>query len=158
MSELHSSIDLPYSIDKLWSVLPDLNKYDEWMTIHTGFKGDVPAIEDIKVGTKFSEIVTLMGMANTVEWTVQEFTPADKVLSAKRGAFKLGGTGMAGVEAVIKSSVEEIDADNTRVNVDSSFTGQMLTGAIGTAIDKAVQEELENSVARLKELLAKELG
>ncbi|EUA69445.1 hypothetical protein I540_2362 [Mycobacteroides abscessus subsp. bolletii 1513] len=74
MSELHSSIDLPYSIDKLWSVLPDLNKYDEWMTIHTGFKGDVPAIEDIKVGTKFSEIVTLMGMANTVEWTVQEFT------------------------------------------------------------------------------------
>ncbi len=96
MSELHSSIDLPYSIDKLWSVLPDLNKYDEWMTIHTGFKGDVPAIEDIKVGTKFSEIVTLMGMANTVEWTVQEFTPADEVLSAKRGAFKLGGTGMAG--------------------------------------------------------------
>ena len=65
---------------------------------------------------------------------------------------------MAGVEAIIKSSVEEIDADNTRVNVDSSFTGQMLTGAIGTAIDKAVQEELENSVARLKELLAKELG
>ncbi|CPY83170.1 Toxin [Mycobacteroides abscessus] len=44
------------------------------------------------------------------------------------------------------------------MNVDSSFTGQMLTGAIGTAIDKAVQEELENSVARLKELLAKELG
>lgn len=158
MSELHSTVDLPYSIDKLWSVLPDLNKYDEWMTIHTGFKGDVPSIDDLKVGSKFSEIITLMGMANTVEWTVKEFSTAEEVLANKRGAFKLNGTGMAGVEATIVSSVEEIDPNNTKVNVDSSFTGQMLTGAIGTAIDKAVQAELENSVSRLKELLAKELG
>lgn len=84
--------------------------------------------------------------------------PGRRGAVGQAGCLQAGRHRHGGVEAVIKSSVEEIDADNTRVNVDSSFTGQMLTGAIGTAIDKAVQEELENSVARLKELLAKELG
>lgn len=157
-STLRSTVDLPYGVHALWSILPDLHNYDQWMSIHREFVGDVPGIQDMKEGTTFSEVVTLMGVSNTIEWTVLQFTGLDEVLAGREGAFTIRGSGMAGVDATIVSRVEQIDEHNTRVTVDSSFTGQMFTGPLGAVLDKVVQQELDNSVARLKEFLASEIG
>ncbi len=150
MPEIKRSIELPASVEKLWDKLSDISTMEEWMTIHTSFKGDVPAAGDIKAGDKYTEVVTLMGMANTIEWTVQEANTAEEVLSTKKGSFKVTGTGMAGVNATIAVAVDGTAGDSTLVNLDAIFEGQMLVGAIGNAIDKAVGEELDNSLEKLK--------
>ncbi len=150
MPEIKRSIELPASVEKLWDKLSDISTMEEWMTIHTSFKGDVPAAGDIKAGDKYTEVVTLMGMANTIEWTVQEANTAEQVLSTKQGSFKVTGTGMAGVAATIAVAVDGTAGDSTIVNLDAIFEGAMLVGAIGNAIDKAVGEELDNSLEKLK--------
>lgn len=154
MSELHTTIELAATAEEVWSVISDLQAMEEWMTIHTSFKGEIPAIGKVKVGTKISEVVTLLGMANTVEWTVDELTDVDDLLATNAGGLKLSGTGMAGVEAWIKMNISPAGEGKTVVTIDAEFTGQMLVGAIGKAVDKAVQQELETSLAKLDELLA----
>ncbi|MFX0578901.1 type II toxin-antitoxin system Rv0910 family toxin [Nocardia nepalensis] len=150
MPQIHRTIELTASVDRLWNQLSDINNFSDWMTIHTSFKGAVPAAGEIKVGDSYTEVVTLMGMANTIEWTVREASTPEEVLSAKKGAFKVTGTGMAGVEATIEVGVDGTEGEVTRVDLNALFAGQMLVGAIGNAIDKAVGEELDASLEKLK--------
>jgi hypothetical protein len=150
MPEIIRTIELPATVDKLWEKLSDINNFEDWMTIHTSFKGDVPAAGQIKAGDTYTEVVTLMGMANTIEWTVREAVTPEEVLSTKKGSFRVTGTGMAGVEATIEVGVDGTEGDSTRVDLNAKFVGQMLVGAIGNAIDKAVGEELDASLEKLK--------
>ena len=150
MPEIVRTIDLPATVDKLWEKLSDINNFEDWMTIHTSFKGEVPAAGQIKAGDTYTEVVTLMGMANTIEWTVREAVTPEEVLSTKKGSFRVTGTGMAGVEATIEVGVDGTEGDTTRVDLNAKFIGQMLVGAIGNAIDKAVGEELDASLEKLK--------
>lgn len=153
MPEIRRTIELAASVDRLWNQLSDINNFEDWMTIHTGFKGSVPAAGEIKVGDTYTEVVTLMGMANTIEWTVREANTPEEVLSSRKGAFKVTGSGMAGVEATIMVGVDGTAGDITRVDLNAQFEGQMLVGAIGNAIDKAVGEELDASLEKLRAVI-----
>ena len=134
---------LPCSPEKAWSTVSDLNRFEEWLTIHQGWKSELPA--DIKVGTKITEVVSVMGMANKIEWTVEEYEEPT--------ALKISGTGMAGVKVSFTLAVRP-DGDHTVAEIDAEFTGQMIVGPIGAAVGKSTKAELETSLAKLAELLA----
>jgi carbon monoxide dehydrogenase subunit G len=142
MPEMKTSIQLPVSVEKAWGVVSDLGRYEEWMTIHKGWKSELPT--EIQQGTQVTEVISLMGMDNKVEWTFDEYEPLHSC--------KMSGTGLAGVKASIELSVAEL-ADATEITIDAIFEGQMLVGAIGQAIEKNVQLELEKSLAQLHDLL-----
>lgn len=150
MGEIVRTVELPAPVSTLWEQLSDISKFEDWMTIHRSFKGSVPEAGEIKAGDTYTEVVELMGMANTIEWTVREAVTPEEVLQTKKGSFKVTGTGMAGVEATIEVGVDGTAGDSTRVDLNAIFAGQMLVGAIGNAIDKAVGEELDASLEKLK--------
>ncbi len=90
MPQIVETIELPAPPLKVWSVVSDFGRYEEWMGMHKKWKGELPAPEDVKAGIRISEVIGIMGMDNTIEWTLEEFDPPK--------ATKLTGTGMAGVK------------------------------------------------------------
>lgn len=142
MATVNVATELPAPPEKVWAVLADPNKFEDWLTIHQGWRGDIPA--EVGVGTQLSEIVTVMGMANKIDWTVQEYDPPSSM--------KIAGAGMAGVQVSFTLSVESSGEWST-AKIDAEFTGQMVVGALGTAVEKNSKAELEKSLAKLGELL-----
>lgn len=128
--------------EKVWTVLTDLSRYAEWLSIHQKWSSELPA--QLTQGTRVTEVISVMGMANKIEWTIDEYqAPRIAVLS---------GTGMAGVKIQFTMSVERI-GDGSKASIDVSFTGQMVTGAIGTAVAKAAKKDLEESINTLAGLI-----
>ncbi len=134
---------LPCSPEKAWSTVSDLSRFEEWLTIHQGWKSELPA--EIDVGSKITEVVSVMGMANKIEWTVQQYDEPHSLT--------ISGTGMAGVKVSFTLTVEP-EGEGSKAIIDAEFSGQMIVGPIGTAVGKNTKSELEESVRKLAELVA----
>jgi len=142
MASVTATVEFPAPPEKVWSTMSDPNRYEEWLTIHQGWRGEIPA--ELSVGTKLTEIVSVMGMANKIEWTVDEYEPPSKV--------KISGTGMAGVQVSFTLSVMPTGS-GSQASIAAEFTGQMVVGAIGAAVEKQSKKELDASLAKLAELV-----
>lgn len=57
--------------ETVWKVLSNPQRFEEWLTLHTKWSSEPPA--ELTQGSQIKEVVTIMGMANTIEWTVEEF-------------------------------------------------------------------------------------
>jgi carbon monoxide dehydrogenase subunit G len=143
MASVNVSVELPAGQEKVWSAMADLSRFDEWLTIHQGWRSELP--DSIEVGSRMTEIVSVMGMANKIEWTVDAYVPP--------GSLTISGTGMAGVKVSFTLSVEPL-GDKAKATIDAEFSGQMVVGPIGMAVEKNSRSELEKSLAKLAELVA----
>lgn len=143
MGKINATATFPASADKVWAVISDPSQYEHWLTIHTKWK-EVP--EAFSKGAKASEVVTMLGMPNTIEWTVDEFdAPSTMTIS---------GTGMAGVRTTFALSVAEDGSGNSTAQIDAEFEGAMITGALGKAVEKDAQANLDESLANVARLVA----
>lgn len=145
MAEVSVTQVLPVGPDAAFAALADLNGFENWLKIHQSWKSELPAAEDIKVGTQMTEVVSVMGMANKIEWTVTEAN-APKSMAIE-------GTGMAGVKIKFTLSVAETPA-GADATIDAEFNGTMVVGPIGKAIAKNTHADLEESLAQLAANLA----
>ncbi|WP_328611630.1 SRPBCC family protein [Amycolatopsis sp. NBC_00345] len=142
MGQINASVELPAAPAKVWQEFSNPSNFEKWLTIHTKWKGEVPA--EFSQGAQVSEVVTMLGMPNTITWTVDEFqAPAKLVIS---------GTGMAGVKVSFALSVEA-DGDGARATIDAEFSGQMIVGALGKAVEKDGKKNLDASLEKFKELI-----
>jgi carbon monoxide dehydrogenase subunit G len=148
MASVVAEVALPASAESVWALLSDPHRFDEWLTIHAGWVGDVPA--EFVAGTKVSEKVVLLGMANKVDWTVEAVEPPS---ADAAGLFKMSGTGMAGVTVGMSISVAPA-GDSSTASITSEFAGQMIVGALGKAVEKEAHKNLDESMAKLSSLLA----
>ncbi|MEC3977309.1 type II toxin-antitoxin system Rv0910 family toxin [Amycolatopsis sp. H20-H5] len=142
MTKVNVTVSLPSTPEKTWDTMSDLARFEEWLTIHQRWSGELPA--EIKAGAKITEVVSVMGMANKIEWTVDEYD-APRSLS-------ISGLGMAGVKVSFTLSVSA-EGEGSRAEIDAEFTGQMIVGPIGMAVGKSTRGELDKSVAKLAELV-----
>ncbi|MBJ8338818.1 MULTISPECIES: SRPBCC family protein [Antrihabitans] len=142
MASVSVSANLPGAPEKTWDALSDLARWEEWLTIHQGWRSDLPT--EITLGSKFTEVVAVMGMANKIEWTVAEVEVPKLV--------KITGTGMAGVTIEFVLSVQS-DGAGSIATVDASFTGAMIVGPIGKAVAKNAKADLEKSLEKFAELV-----
>jgi uncharacterized protein YndB with AHSA1/START domain len=143
MASVTATVEFSAPPEKVWAVMADPNRYEEWLTIHQGWRGEIPA--ELQVGTKLTEIVSVMGMANKIEWTVEVYQPPSTV--------KISGTGMAGVQVSFTLSVTPTDS-GSRAAIDAEFTGQLVVGAIGAAVEKQSRKELDASLEKLAGLVS----
>lgn len=150
MPESHVVTELPCSPEKAWAVLSDMSRFEEWMTIHDKWSTDVPAT--VEVGTKVTEQLTIMGMTNKIEWTVDEYNPPNSL--------KISGIGLAGAQIAFTLSVgagagsDASSGSTAEVRIDAEFTGQMMVGAIGQAVERNAAIELDKSLVQLAALVA----
>lgn len=142
MASVSVSANLPAAPDKTWGALSDLSRWEEWLTIHQGWKSELPT--EVALGATFTEVVSVMGMANKIEWTVTEVDAPNLV--------RIAGTGMAGVTVEFTLKVEA-DGTGSKAIIDASFKGTMIVGPIGKAVAKNAAADLEASLAKFAELV-----
>lgn len=142
MSRITASTTIPARPEAVWSVFADPASYEKWFTIHTKWKDRPDAFSE---GAKASEVVTMLGMPNTIEWTVQEYTEPTRLT--------ISGTGMAGVRTTFALSVVSDGNGGSTATIDAEFTGQMITGALGKAVEKDAQNNLDESLANVATLV-----
>lgn len=144
MGQINTTLELAASPEKAFEVATDPSRYEEWMTIHSKWKGDVP--EKFEQGAQVTEVVSMLGMPNTITWTVDEFDAPHRL--------SMSGTGMAGVKVNIGIEVEPHGEGGSTLKLSTSFEGQMIVGAIGKAVEKDGQKQLELSLEKFQALLS----
>lgn len=144
MGKVNAAVTIPATPDKVWAAISTPSTYEEWMTIHTKWKSDVPEV--FSEGVVADEVVTMLGMANTISWKITQFdAPTTLTMS---------GTGMAGVKSTFTLSVDSDGNGGSQAQIAAEFEGSMVVGALGKAVEKDAQANLEASMAKLAEYLA----
>jgi carbon monoxide dehydrogenase subunit G len=143
MGRINATASFPADQDAVWAVISDPASYEHWLTIHTKWK-NVP--ERFSEGATASEVVTMLGMPNTIEWTVQQFDAPSSLTIA--------GTGMAGVRTTFSLSVAGDGNGGSTAQIDAEFEGAMITGALGMAVEKDAKANLDQSLANIAKLVA----
>lgn len=142
MAKIDVTKDISAPQEKVWALLSNPSSYPDWLTIHDGWRGDVPT--EVSQGSTFTEMCTVMGMTNKIDWTVSEYTAPS--------ALKISGTGLAGAKISFTMTVESAGEDS-KANIDAEFEGQMVVGAIGKAIERSARKEVEASLEKLGALV-----
>src|SRR5258707_1670258 len=70
MGQISTTTDIPAPPQKVWEAIATPATYERWMTIHTKWKDDVP--RRFSPGATAAEVVTMLGMPNTITWTVED--------------------------------------------------------------------------------------
>ncbi|QRY47673.1 SRPBCC family protein [Mycolicibacterium boenickei] len=143
MAKANVSKEIAASQDKVWATISDPSRFEEWLTVHTKWKEAPPST--LSQGATMSEVLTIMGMANTIEFTVEEYDAPEST--------KFSGTGMAGAKISFTLTVEAKGDDASTASVDAEFISQMMVGAIGGAIERATTKELAASLDKLATLV-----
>ncbi|HEX4108221.1 MAG TPA: SRPBCC family protein [Solirubrobacteraceae bacterium] len=144
MGQISTTTDIPASPEKVWEAISRPGTYERWLTIHTKWKGEVP--ETFSQGASAVEVVTMLGMPNTITWTVQEYDAPSRLM--------ITGTGMAGVKTTFAFAVQSDGNGGSRASVQAEFEGQMIAGALGKAVEQDGLRNLEESLAKLSALVA----
>jgi carbon monoxide dehydrogenase subunit G len=144
MGKVSTSVEIPADPERVWAIIADPGSYEQWLTIHSKWKGEVP--ETFSQGVTVDEVVMMLGMANTISWTVQECEAPSRLT--------ITGTGMAGVRSTFTMVVEPRSVGGSTASIAAEFEGQMVVGALGKAVEKDAQANLEQSLANLSQLVA----
>ncbi|CRK56512.1 hypothetical protein [Alloactinosynnema sp. L-07] len=142
MGQVTASVELPATPERVWAEFSNPNNFEKWLTIHTKWKSEVPT--EFTKGTKVTEVVTMLGMANSIDWTVEEFDAPTKLV--------ISGTGMAGVKTSFTLSVRANDTGSV-ATIAAEFTGAMIVGALGKAVEKDSKKQLDDSLAKFAALV-----
>lgn len=143
MAKVDVTKDIAAPQEKVWALLANPSSYPDWLTLHDEWRGEVPT--EVSQGSTFTEMCTVMGMTNKIDWTVTEY--------AEPTLLKISGTGLAGAKISFTMTVQA-DGDASKANMDAEFEGQMVVGAIGKAIERSARKEIEDSLDKLAALVS----
>lgn len=144
MGKVSAEVTIDAPQDKVWEAISNPADYEKWMTIHTKWKDGTP--DQFTQGAQVAEVVTMLGMANTITWTVEEFEAPNRM--------RIAGTGMAGVKTAFTLRVGGDGNGGSKVEMDAEFEGQMIVGALGMAVEKDAKDQLDLSLAAFEKLVA----
>jgi len=138
MGNVTATKELAAPADKVWACIGDTSSWENWLTIHAGWLEEPPT--ELVPGARLVEKVVMLGMANKLEWTVDSVEPGTSVT--------LAGKGMAGVKAKFTFRIEPT-GDTTTASIDASFSGSLIVGALGKAVEKDAVKNLDDSLEKL---------
>lgn len=127
----------------IWKLIADPSTWDDWFTIHAAWLSVPPTT--INSGDRLVQKIVMLGMANKLEWTVDEVVEPSRVA--------MSGTGMAGVKVAFAFEVTPTDT-GSEFAVTGDFEGALIKGALGKAVEKDFGAQLDATIARLENLAA----
>lgn len=142
MPKVTATATVPASPARTWAVASDLTRFDEWMTLHDGWRGELPS--GIGQGTSLTSVVKVMGLRNRIRWLVESYTPP--------AAMTITGRGVGGIRVALTLSIRAAGEGST-VTVDAEVTGRPVFGPVGMAIGRAVRADVRRSVEALAALV-----
>jgi hypothetical protein len=139
VAKVHASASVPAAPERTWATAADLSRFGEWLTMHEGWRGEVPA--EITEGTDLTSVVTVMGLRNRIRWHVVRYAPPTELAIA--------GRGVGGVRVALDLRIHADGDGASTITIDADVTGRPVFGPIGMAIGRAVRADLGRSVAAL---------
>lgn len=127
--------------DAVWSVVSDLNRFQDWFVMHEGFVTEPPTVE---VGAKFAWKTRLLGMPAQLSWNIEAVEPGR--------SYTMVGLGNMGIQVTAVTTVDPGD-DGTTVTIKLSFAGGIVTGPVSATVEKEVNGKLEDSLSKLRAAL-----
>src|SRR5690625_1629652 len=142
MASTEASAIINAPADTVWGLVNELKRREDSNTLFTKGKSEPPAT--VEHGTQAVAVMNIMGMANTITLTVDQYDAPKKMV--------LSGIGPAGANVTLTLSLEPI-GETTQLVAEADFVSQMMVGAIGGAIERAAKKELEASLAKAAALV-----
>lgn len=141
MAKMELSRSLPLSAEQAWQHASDLESLGDWMTMHQGWRSDLPA--ELGVGATVVGVAGAKGMRNRVTWTVRRFDPPS--------ALEISGEGVGGTRYKLAMTVASA-GEGCTFTVRMDLGGAPLFGPIGSAAARAVKGDIEKSIEKFQEL------
>ena len=144
MAHVNVSQEIAANQEDTWKVVSNLTTFEKWLTIHDKWYGEPPT--ELAVGSTFTQQATIMGMSNKIDWVVEEYNAPSNL--------KISGKGLAGAQITFDLTVTPSSDGTSTAGIEADFTGQMVVGAIGAAVERATDKECKASLEKLSELVA----
>ena len=141
MAKLELSRELPLPPDEAWAHASDLAHLGDWLVMHQGWRGEVPA--ELTRGVTLVGVAGAKGFRNRVTWTVRELEPPRLL--------ELTGDGVGGTKYALRMTVEPT-ASGSSFAFKLELGGRPLFGPIGAAAARAVKGDIERSIQRFETL------
>lgn len=145
MAKVKDSITLSLSPAEAWEHALDLSRFGEWLTIHDGWRSELPGPGEIGKGTKVSSVVAAKGGRVRFDWTVSEYEPPRRV--------SLKGDGKAGIKVTLSLQVDP-DGDGSKITFELELGGLPMIGLAGRASAKVVKGDIHTSLQKFHDLYA----
>jgi hypothetical protein len=143
VTKVNATASIPATPAQTWAVASDLTRFDEWMTLHDGWRGSVPAV--IEEGTALTSVVSVMGLRNRISWRVESYTPPSSLA--------ISGRGRGGIRVTLTLSIRATGPSTSEMAIVAEITGKPVFGPVGMAIGRAVRADVRKSVATLATLV-----
>jgi hypothetical protein len=124
-----------------WKLASDLQRFDEWMTIFGGWRGEVPAT--IEKGTCVCSLIKVKGFRNVIHWEVTRYDEPKSV--------ELQGRGRGGIRITVAMGVAAKHPGST-FHLTADLTGGVLSGPVGRLVARVLRSDVRQSVTNLAEL------
>jgi carbon monoxide dehydrogenase subunit G len=134
-------IDAPQT--QVWDVVADPGKFEQWNTLHTGWEGEPPT--ELALGSQVTEVVTIMKIPNTVNFTAVAFEPPNEV--------SLAGKGTGGMKVSLTFSVSPEGEGRSVATITVDVAGALLFGPMGKRIERSLISELDASLDKIAEMV-----
>lgn len=147
--QVRAAVDLTAAPERVWDILMDPRRLEDWVTTHAGLPGDPPKV--LHEGSSFEQDLRVAGTTFTVTWTVTGCDPNRWV--------SWEGRGPAGSKAGVRYRLEPAGDGGTRFTYVNEF--ELPGGSLGRIAGRTVgsrvgRREAERSLQSLKRLLARE--
>jgi hypothetical protein len=143
VAKLKVSLDVPLTPEQTWAHASDLSGYEQWLSIHEAWRGELP--EQLAVGTTLDSIASVKGMRNRVSWKIESYDPPKQL--------ELKGNGKGGVKIGLNMSVKS-KGDGSEITIDINLGGAPLFGPIGSGVARALKGDIENSLKTFVKIYA----
>ena len=127
--------------DAAWKLASDLRRFDEWMTIFGGWRGDVPSM--IEQGTCVSSCIKVKGFRSVVHWKVTHYDEPKSV--------ELEGRAKGGIRVSVALRVAGEDPGSV-FHLMADLRGGVLSGPVGTLVARVLRSDVRTSVENLAAL------
>lgn len=141
MAKLELARELALSPEEAWEHVSDLNALGDWLVMHEGWRGEVPA--ELSVGTQIVGVAGAKGLRNRVTWTIKKFDPPKLIEVAGNGV------GATRYGLTMKVAATEVGSAFTLI---LNLGGAPLFGPVGAAAARAVRGDIDRSIRRFEEL------
>jgi len=141
VAKVELSRKLSISPEEAWSHVSDLSSLGDWLTMHQGWRCDLP--DELAVGTTLVGVAGAKGMRNRVTWTIQDYDPPNLI--------DITGDGLGGTKYALRMTVKP-QSTGCEFKVKIDLGGAPLFGPIGMAAARAVKGDIEKSVKKFEEL------
>jgi hypothetical protein len=141
MATIDVAVPTDLAPQQAWKLASDLHRFDEWLTIFSGWRSEVPSV--IEEGTCVSSCIKVKGFRNIIHWRVTRYDEPKLI--------EMNGAGRGGVRISLTIEVLEA-APGSKFRVRAELKGGLLGTRVGQLVAKVLQSEVRKSVTNLAAL------